>query len=147
MKKAIIFDIDGTLADLTHRLHLIKQDTPDWDAFHLSCAADEVIQPTATVYQILQKYMDKCSFILCTGRSEVARDLTETWLRIHALNSDHLMMRREGDHRPDTEVKREMLATIRGFFDPVLVFEDRASVVEMWREEGLKCFQVAEGDF
>ena len=32
-------------------------------------------------------------------------------------------------------------------FDPVLVFEDRDRVVQMWRDAGLKCLQVKPGEY
>ena len=32
-------------------------------------------------------------------------------------------------------------------FKPTIVFEDRESVVKMWRGRGLRCLQVAEGNF
>jgi hypothetical protein len=57
-------------------------------------------------------------------------------------------MRPEGERREDCEVKRELLAQIRADgYNPVMVFEDRDRVVAMWREEGLRCLQVAPGNF
>lgn len=57
-------------------------------------------------------------------------------------------MRSDGDMRPDVSVKRELLRAIeREGFSPWLTIDDRSSVVSMWREEGLTCLQVAEGDF
>jgi hypothetical protein len=57
-------------------------------------------------------------------------------------------MRKNNDHREDSIVKQEMLDKIRlDGYNPTLVFDDRARVVEMWRKNGIKCFQVAEGNF
>jgi hypothetical protein len=57
-------------------------------------------------------------------------------------------MRSDKDYRADYIVKREMLDKIRADgYDPVLVFDDRTSVVNMWREAGLRAVQVAPGDF
>ena len=149
MKKAIIFDIDGTLADLTHRLHYITGgDSPDWDAFYKACPDDTSIEPTVSIYILMKENLPEGHvLILCTGRRESIRRQTERWLYHRLIKYDHLMMRRFGDHRDDVEVKRQMLNALREFYDPILVFEDRSSVVQMWREEGLQCFQVAEGDF
>lgn len=59
-----------------------------------------------------------------------------------------LRMRRAGDHRPDDIVKREILDQMRADgWRPVMAFDDRARVVKMWREAGIPCAQVAEGDF
>jgi len=54
-------------------------------------------------------------------------------------------MRPNGDTRHDTIVKPELLA--KAGIEPVLVFEDRNSMVEYWRSVGVCCCQVAEGDF
>jgi phosphoglycolate phosphatase-like HAD superfamily hydrolase len=45
MSKAVIFDRDGTLADLTHRIHHIKANPPNCDAFFAECGDDRVIEP------------------------------------------------------------------------------------------------------
>ena len=58
------------------------------------------------------------------------------------------MMRKEGDHRRDSIVKKEIYDTlIKDEFDVEFVLDDRQQVVDMWREIGLKCLQVAEGNF
>ena len=57
-------------------------------------------------------------------------------------------MRADGDNRSDPEVKSDLYdRMILDGFNPILVFEDRASVVEMWRNRGLRCLQCAPGNF
>lgn len=57
-------------------------------------------------------------------------------------------MRPEGDIRKDSIVKREIFENyIRDYYNIQFVLDDRNQVVEMWRSLGLKCLQVAEGDF
>ena len=59
-----------------------------------------------------------------------------------------MFMRQDGDHRPDHVIKVELLAIVRAEIgDPIMVFDDRNSVVKMWRELGVPCAQVVEGDF
>ena len=59
-----------------------------------------------------------------------------------------LELRSDTDYRPDTEVKSGMLDKFRKQgFNPELVFDDRSSVVDMWRQRGLRAVQVAPGDF
>ncbi len=56
--------------------------------------------------------------------------------------------RQDGDRRPDYEVKEEMLQKIRDCgLDPKVAFEDRNQVVDMWRRNGLICYQVANGAY
>ena len=58
-------------------------------------------------------------------------------------------MRKDGDHRPDHVIKSEVLETIvKGYGKPpLMVFDDRNAVVKMWRDKGIPCLQVADGDF
>lgn len=57
-------------------------------------------------------------------------------------------MRPEGDIRKDSIVKRELFEKyVRPYYNIEFVLDDRNQVVEMWRSLGLKCLQVAEGDF
>jgi hypothetical protein len=52
------------------------------------------------------------------------------------------------DFRPDTEIKREILSTLRAQGKDILfAMDDRQSVVDMWRASGVVCLQCAEGDF
>ena len=152
-----IVDIDGTIADLTHRLHFIQGDKPDWDMFHATCGKDEPIGDVINIIKLLEDNNARTLFI--TGRPESSRHDTQKWLNI-AWYNDHenyigrgweedLFMRKDGDFRPDYIIKKEiydsfsdeMKGNIRG------VFEDREQVVKMWRSLGLTCFQVKDGDY
>jgi hypothetical protein len=55
-------------------------------------------------------------------------------------------MRKDKDYRPDTKVKAEMLETLRNQgFNPVMAFDDRPSVIRMWKEHGLTVADVGDG--
>ena len=84
-----------------------------------------------------------------SGRSDEVRAETEDWLRLHLPQHDALRMREARDHQPDTKLKRSWLEAMSPSDRArlVAVFDDRASVVTMWREHGVTCFQVAPGDF
>lgn len=144
----VIFDIDGTLSDPTHRLRFITEQEPkDWDAFYAACGDDAPINEALDVLAVLDA---EHKVILATGRVESTRETTLEWFARHRIYADEmpLYMRKDGDHRPDTVVKREMLDQMRADgWEPTLAIEDRASVVAMWREAGLLCWQVAEGNF
>ncbi len=150
-----IFDIDGTLADCTHRLPMLKSDAADkYDRFFACVYADAPIKPVIEVLNLL--VAAGADIVLCTGRREDCRAATVEWLGHHTdlsrewlRREGKLNMRSIGDRRPDHVVKRQQYLTIpveqrdniRG------VFDDRSSVVAMWRELGLTCFQVANGDY
>ena len=141
-----IFDLDGTIADNKHREHLIKQENPDWDAYYLAAGADTPIWP---VRWLIDELCGRAVIKIWSGRGEVARDITVEWLGRHNVLYDQLLMRPSGDFTPDTELKErwyhEMAPAERNSLAGV--FEDRNSVVKMWRGLGVACFQVAEGDF
>lgn len=146
----IIVDIDGTVADLQHRLHFIQGEKKNWDAFFDACGKDAPIKPVCELIGHLIE--GGATIIFASGRSDRVREATLAWLerfnptmQPYAFN---LYMRKDGDHRPDHLVKREMLARIRkDGFNPMLAIDDRKQVVDMWRAEGLICAQVAEGEF
>lgn len=149
-----LFDIDGTLADLSHRLHFIKPDfdnpgmlpPKDWNAFYAACVRDKPIEPICDLARTLSSH---AAIVLVSGRSDRVWVETERWIASRArLSYARLYMRREGDDRPDYIVKGELLDQIiaDGWW-PLMAFDDRSRVVKMFRDHGIPCAQVAEGDF
>lgn len=138
MKKCIIFDIDGTVADLGHRVHHVQGKRKDWAAFMAALSKDAPIEQTIYLHSLIDEGFDGPVYF-ASGRSEDERADTEAWLSKHDLNYDYLYMRKSKDYRADHIVKREILHEIRANgFEPWLIFDDRQQVVDMWREEG--CF-------
>lgn len=81
-----------------------------------------------------------------SGRSDEVREETIDWLDTFDSPYDHLRMRSAGDFTPDEILKRQWIEEY-DLADILCIFDDRAKVVQMWRELGLSCFQVAPGDF
>ena len=143
-----IFDLDGTLANISHRLHFIQQEKPDWDAFYNACDEDKPIENTI---DLLKNLWVENRIIILSGRSDIVKDKTLNWIYKNIGARFYILyMRKAGDHRPDIEVKQEWLdewlkhhtkEEIGG------IFEDRKQVVDMWRKNGITCYQVAEGDY
>jgi predicted secreted acid phosphatase len=140
----VIFDIDGTLADLSERIHHVKKNPKNWDAFYQGMAQDKAIHSMVRLCNIL--YASGIQIILCSGRNESHRAETIEWLAKQGVNYHDLLLRKESDRRSDTVVKREMLSAIDKS-KILFVVEDRIRVVEMWRSEGLVCLQCAPGEF
>ena len=64
------------------------------------------------------------------------------------MNVINVYMRDKNDSRKDTIIKHEIYENyIKNKFNVRVIYDDRNSVVDMWRSLGLKCFQVQEGDF
>lgn len=146
MKECILFDIDGTLADTSHRDHLVRDpDTRDFPAFFDQMQHDTPIMPVVNLLRIVSYSLP---VILTTGRPETYRQVTEEWLLTHAIPHHILLMRPEGNRQDDTVIKKAMLTILRSAdWNPLLVIDDRSKVVNMWRENGLICLQAAPGDF
>lgn len=142
----VIFDLDGTLFDCEHRRHFIATKPKNYKAFQKAANLDPVILPIANVARSLSASGHR--IVYCTGREDSMRSLTGEMLRIHNLPSGPVYMRPPHDFRPDFVVKKELLEKIKtDGYDPMLVFDDRKRVVDMWREEGILCAQVAAGDY
>lgn len=143
-----IFDIDGTLADCTHRLPLIQNGQPDWKAFFAACDKDAPIKEVITLLQILGN--EGHFIVLISGRSDECKDATLAWMDEQMCEFDLIYMRKQGDHRQDSVVKSELLDLYISEFKPPKidgVFEDRQQVVDMYRARGIRVFQVADGKF
>jgi phosphoglycolate phosphatase-like HAD superfamily hydrolase len=146
----IICDIDGTIADLSHRRKWIAEKPKNWKKFFEEMAHDLPIQPVIRVITDLHKAGN--FIIFCSGRPDVWEFLTREWLDNyfgHNLGRlSPLYMRKTKDYRPDDIVKFELLQKIRADgFNPSIAFDDRQRVVDMWRKNGIICAQVAEGNF
>jgi hypothetical protein len=146
----VVFDLDGTLALNEHRVHHIRGDfgrKKDYDAFFAACVDDQPCRPVMATFAALVRAQHVVE--IWSGRSDQVRDETGRWLARFGISSYYLRrMRRAGDHQPDVELKRAWLNEARAAgVPPDLVYDDRDSVVAMWREEGVPCFQVAPGPF
>ena len=132
--RAIVLDIDGTLAHMNG-----KRRPYDWDKVMVD-DVDEVIKG------ISEHYKNTHSIILLSGRDGESEELTRKWLKKHDVYCDALYMRKAGDGRKDTIVKKEMfLELVHPNYNVEFIVDDRPSVCRMWREEiGLKVLQVGD---
>jgi predicted kinase len=146
VQKAVIFDIDGTLAKIDHRRHFVQGGKKDWKAFFEALSEDEVNEPVKQLYDLAR---GKYTLILCSGRPDNYRRQTELWLEKHGIDDYFAMfMRAQGDKRQDYDTKKDLyFRFIKPYFDIQWVVDDRDQVVTMWRQQGITCFQCAEGDF
>lgn len=139
LKPAVIVDIDGTVA---LRDPEINRSPYDYSLVHTDISNVEVIGVIKSLWESGHK------IVYVSARDDVCFNKTHQWLVEHCPPGVKLLMRKSGDNRDDATVKREIYNKhIKFDYEVVAVFDDRNSVVKMWRELGLTCFQVAEGDF
>ena len=152
--KWFIFDLDGTLADIEDRRRLCTKDDGkmDWNKFFdpKNIKLDEPKQDVIMMFQALKALGHKIAIF--SGRSKGTKLTTKSWLNKHKVPWSILKMRPEKHpyrFMPDDKLKKEWLDKLFPYphNDIVCVFDDRDKVVDMWRENGLTCMQVAPGNF
>jgi predicted kinase len=135
LPKAIICDLDGTLALLNGR--------DPYDAS--SC---ENVGINIPVKEILDSFKESRKIIFVSGREDKFLDQTLKFLDKAEFRQPLIYMRKSGDFRDDRIVKEEIFDTfINGKYFIDFILDDRTKVVEMWRDKGLTCLQVNYGDF
>lgn len=145
---AYIFDLDGVLADNSHRQGILegKPTSKDWNLFFSLSGGDSVYSDTRKLLLTLQAA--GYQILIVTGRSEDYEEMTEEWLKNFGMIPNRLYQRRHKDFRKDFEIKEEIYRTqIQPFYDVLGVFEDRKDCVEMWRKRGLTCYQPREAEY
>lgn len=152
LPEAIICDLDGTLSlfnainrdGSVNFEHTNTHARSPYDAS--KCDQDSLNEQVAIVLEA----MDKAGYkiIFCSGREDMYRDQTNTFIKKHLNFEYKLFMRKYGDDRKDSIIKEEIYNNhIAPNYNVFLVLDDRASVVKFWRSKGLQCWQVAPGDF
>ena len=142
----VCFDIDGTLADVTHRVHYWRQTPKNWKMFKSEMVNDPPIEPMCKLARVMAN--SDQDVIVCCGRSEDTRAMTVAWLQKHGIKFEKLYMRAENDYRSDDIIKKELLDKIVDDWGkkPDIVFDDRPRVVKMWRDNGVFVADVYQGE-
>ena len=169
MKNTIIFDLDGTLADINERKTkagwIDTKDAMDWDIFFHPDNI-KLDKPKPEVIKCAQMFHEQgYKIVIFSGRNDRSFNETKLWLSDHNVPYDLLVLRPDkfkdlawpvakGNpatskmrFMPDEKLKKEMLDTFVDIDDVFCIFEDRKKVVDMWRELGLTCFEVEEAIF
>jgi len=150
MKKTVIFDLDGTLALIDKRRALAAKANGkiNWKTFFdpENIQLDEPNIPVIEMAKMLKAQGH--SVVIFSGRDSISRTETIAWLIQFGVPFDVLKMRPEGSFTPDDVLKQDWLDQLFPDRSDVLcIFDDRDKVVNMWRSNGITCFQVAPGDF
>ena len=143
----IIFDVDGTLMDITHRKHFVQNKPKDWKQFMAEMVNDTPRKEIFAIAHDAKKNGHR--IIVSSGRNERDRALTIKQLNSEGLFPDIFLMRKDDDFRSDDLVKKDLLnEMIAKGFNPTLAIDDRNQVVDMWRANDIPCFQcVEDGNF
>jgi len=158
-KGTIIFDLDGTLANIDTRMQLATGGNStesdhkkiNWKVLHdpKNIELDTPKTPILVMCKLL--YEDGYKIYIFSGRSDKTKEATINWLERWSIPYHKLVMRpsttKEENFMPDEILKYKMIEQHADRDDVLCVYDDRTKVVDMWRSVGLTCFQVAPGDF
>jgi hypothetical protein len=142
----LIVDLDGTIADNSHRVHLIKEFNPPsieglpWDKFYNLCDKDVPLGRSQQGLQILKRHVP--AIVYATGRPEMVREKSEKWLSRHNYPIGKLLMRKDDDHRSSNVVKRDML--VQYFGGRVLAVEDETKNIAVFHSLGFAVLRAPE---
>lgn len=146
----VIFDLDGTLAIIDERRQLATK--PDgklnWKTFFdpKNIQLDQPNHPVMATFQAMKAAGHRVGVF--SGRDSISRKETEQWLSQFGIKPDFLRMRPEKSFIKDDILKKQWLDEELEMGHTILcTFDDRDKVVQMWRDNGIVCFQVAPGPF
>lgn len=128
-----VFDVDGVLADVTHRLHHLQARPQRWERFFQAADRDPLLIEGA---ERLRAALAVHDVVYLTGRPERTRRLTERWFARHDLPTGPLLMRADDDHRPARWMKREVLRRLAATRDVVSMIDDDPAVVAVLQADG-----------
>lgn len=142
MDSIVVFDIDGTLCDVSSIRHLVAEGlkTRDFDAFHRGSVDCPPIPEVAIAAQL---WSDAGMPIFqVTARQEKYRALTSFWLADYKIPSDKLVMRPNGDNRADADVKREIITRLLKDYVIEIAYDDNPSIWDVWDEFDIPCIRI-----
>jgi hypothetical protein len=129
-----VFDIDGVLADVRHRLHHVAARPKDWDAFFGAAPLDPPL--AEGVGAVAAAHRAGHVVVYLTGRPERCRRATLDWLAAQGLPAGELYMRHDSDRRPARITKVATLRRLSRQFHIDAFVDDDAAVVQAVRAAG-----------
>ena len=141
--RAAVFDVDGVLADATHRQHLVTGHRRNWPLFFDLCGKDGLIEEVANMAQLLDPTL---TIVLCTARPSSVAVETLGWLARHDVRWDLLIMREWGDYNLARDFKQYTVHELRAYgFDLAMAVEDDPRNKAMFDAEGIPCVYIHSG--
>jgi len=138
--QAIIFDMDGTLADVNPIRHYVSGDKKDFNSFH---NASVWVRPNQNILALNHAINDRVAILIVTARNERFRMVTSAWLEKYKVRYDRLYMRKNCDSRADYLVKHTIFnQIIADGYEVVAAVDDNPNVIALWKEKQLVVIEV-----
>ncbi|HET6152017.1 MAG TPA: hypothetical protein VFE15_03625 [Marmoricola sp.] len=127
--------MDGTLCDVRTIRHFVEGRRRNFHAFH---SASVSCPPYPEVLEVVEAARASgLAILVVTAREARWSFHTALWLREHGIAYDEMLMRRTGDHRPDSAVKTQIARRLVRRYDPVLAVDDRTEIIAVWHRFGI----------
>ena len=139
--KIILCDIDGTIADNSHRQFLLKNNN-NWDKFFLEMKNDLPIYPV--INKVIDEFRDGKEIIFLTGRPSNYEKETNEWLKKYFTFEYKLVMRRENDRRNKLIVKKELFLNNFSVNEIDYVIDNDSELLHQWKELGLRALDAID---
>lgn len=143
---AVIFDLDGVLADAMHRQHFLHRDTPDWDGFYRDVHADSVI---AAGHALMASMRADLTIVILTARVDDVAEATRQWLTAHGIRYDLLVCRppkADDDAMVAVDYKRVEVARMLDWgLEPLVAIDDNRKIVDMYAEFDIPSVYIPSG--
>ena len=134
-KTAVIFDVDGTLVDVSAIRHYVTGENKNFDKFH--CESINCPPNKHVVEMACNAKKEGHDVIIVTSRTSKFSKLTAFWLADNNVPSDAFFMRQDGDFRKDYFVKKDILKLIQQKWDIVHAVDDNPAVIQLWHENNI----------
>jgi hypothetical protein len=130
-----VFDVDGVLADVRHRLHHLDAHPKRWDAFFAAARHDA---PLPQGLALAAEAERDCEVVYVTGRPERCRADTLAWFARHGLPQGDLHMRSDRDRSPARVGKPRWLRRAARGRVVAFVVDDDLAVCDAYEAAGYR---------
>jgi|GEM_PF-235415 len=134
-KCAVVFDIDGTLVDVSSIQHLVEGQNRDFDRFHRESVD---CPPYDQVLAIAQRLLRESLMVIAfSGRQEKYRSLTNYWCAIHSLPFNDLILRPNESQLKRIDFKHEAIINLSDQYKIIAIFDNDPELLSLWRSMGI----------
>ena len=141
-----VFDLDGVIADASHRQHFLDAShnrDKDWKGFFQACIDDVAIPEGKALAEAMRVDM---TVVVLTARIHETREKTIHWLATNEVRHDWLIMRGPRSTTPSSQWKKDQLEALQGAgADIRIALDDDPLNITMMHELGLPALYVHSG--
>ena len=135
MKKIILCDIDGTIANNDHRQHFLEG-KKDWDGFFSKLSDDAPIY--SVINLVNEEHQKGNKIVFLTGRPEKYRYSTTLWLKDFFNFEIVLFMRKNNDKNNKLRVKKEIFNNNFKVKEILYCIDNDYELLCQWKDLGIK---------